>query len=239
MPDYSKSYWTDFRPGSGDILSTSSVPSNSLDQHFSSNNIDVLKIDVEGAEVEVLKGADALLASSVVGVRVEVLLNSLYKDRGETFTDCRRILESHGFEFLFFDKFATNSYMPFAKVYSVPPFGQLIGADAIFVRNPIKLLETNNLTSIINMSLFAALSGALDLAFFLLRELRRSFGKGSKSYLVVSNEICLLEKIFATHFFSVQDLPGQSLIESRKLWEEIFDTPFIEYGDFFRRYPLS
>jgi len=239
QPDYENSYWSTLRPGSGEILSTSNVASMALDSVFQGQDVDFIKVDVEGAELEVLEGASSMLQDSVLGVRVEVLLNSIYKDCDETFSSCRRLLEDHGFQFLFFDRFATNAYRPYSDIIGDPPFGQLIGADAIFVKSPDLILQSKNLRSITFLSLFAVLSGAIDLSFHLLRAARAIDLYPSKEYEELSDYFAVLEEVFARHFFANQDRPGHSLAKARVSWQSVFTSPFFEYGEFYRRYPLS
>jgi FkbM family methyltransferase len=84
--DETSPYWKNLRPGTSEIQGTIAVPAVDLDScvaHYL-QGCDFLKIDIEGAELEVLAGAKKCL-SGAGGVRKEVLFNSLYSDLEETF----------------------------------------------------------------------------------------------------------------------------------------------------------
>lgn len=234
-------YWSTLRPGSGDIVGHDDVLKESIDgvaAHFGFAP-DFLKIDVEGAEVEVLEGATMSLDRSVVGVRVEVLLNSLYENCPPTFSRCDSILRKHGFIFLYFDRFASNAFRPFSQFYGTErPFGQLVGVDAIYVKDPKLVLGSLDPTVSVSAALFAILNGASDLSFMLLSRAAKS-GVYRKHQWDGSVVFKALERAYAKIIFANQDVPGRTIEFYRGLWEEVFCSPFLSYGDYFRRFPLS
>lgn len=83
--------------------------------------VDYLKIDAQGSELDILKGAGDLLHTTKV-IECEVEFVPIYKDQ-PLFEDVKQYLESYGFRF--------HKYIRVAKWHSgVPVFG-----DAIFVKN--------------------------------------------------------------------------------------------------------
>ena len=48
-----------------------------------------------------------------------------------------------------------------------------------------------------------------------------------------------LEKSVATLLFKIQDRPGNNLKEFAKLWGLMFVSDWINYGDFYKRFPLT
>jgi FkbM family methyltransferase len=81
---------------SGDTTRTRSVPVVTLDQDFASTDlpIDFLKIDSEGYDLKVLKGAAALLSRTRF---LQFEYNSYWIPVGSTLADARRFLDSLGF----------------------------------------------------------------------------------------------------------------------------------------------
>jgi FkbM family methyltransferase len=113
-----------------DLLTTSTgsgtieVQSTTLDAFCSENNvtrIDILKIDVQGAEVQVLSGATGLLRDQLVRmVYLEVNFNEIYLGQA-FFHDVSGFLHSHGY----------SLYGLYQMAYS--PVGPIGWADALFV----------------------------------------------------------------------------------------------------------
>ena len=81
-------------------LHSASVDIVTLDDYFAKKaDIDILKIDVEGFELEVLKGAANLLANNKIGV-ILVEVGFVQDDNRHTsFFDVKHMLESVGFSF--------------------------------------------------------------------------------------------------------------------------------------------
>lgn len=241
LPNKEDPYWSTFRPGSGDIMGHCEVEKETIDRVAARLGFepDFLKIDVEGAEAEVLKGAAASLRRSVVGVRVEVLLNSLYEDCRPTFAQCDSLMRESGFIFLYFDKFASNAFRPFSEFYGIQaPFGQINGVDAVYVKDPKILLAASDPRVVVSAALFAVLNGASDLSYMLLRKAADA-GTYKKRQWDGSLVGKALERAYAKIIFANQDIPGRTIEFYRGIWEEVFCSPFLSYGDYFRRFPLS
>ena len=240
LPDSARGYWKNFRKGSGTIVGEKIVPKISLDEFSQSKSIqpDFLKIDVEGAELEVLEGAEVILSDSVLGVRIEVELNPLYKNQEPTYGEVNKRLREKGFEFLFFDKFFTNSYTPFSNFFVEEPYGQLVGADAIYVLSPDEILNRGNARQVLDYAIFCFCNKATDLGMHILVE-----GVEQKIYNAEewkhTKRYKFLEKNVATLLFNLQDKPGNSLKEFSSLWKKIFASDWIDYGDFYKRFPLT
>lgn len=243
-PDHESYYWKEFRKGSGNIKNTSKVNTTTLDLYCIENDIkpQFLKIDVEGYEENVLKGASHALETSVLGVRIEVEFNSLYQDKAGSFSSVNNILTRHGFEFFNFD-FAKNSFVPFSDFFGEGNFGQLVGCDAIYMK-PLGYIINKAPEEQLNYAIFAMLNGLEDLALRLLTEqtkyksLKDAF-EPKNSDIHSMNKIKFLEKHCARLFFNLRDKPRYSLGEFGDVWEQIFGEKWIQHGEFFRKYPLT
>lgn len=82
-----------------DVVSTQQVQLVALDDYLSQNGImdvDFLELDTQGAELDVLYGAQNFLKNSLVGVKVEVEFAEMYKNQ-PMFGDVDGWLRQHGF----------------------------------------------------------------------------------------------------------------------------------------------
>lgn len=86
-----------------DTHSTVAVPTRTLDSvcaEYHISQIDILKIDTQGTEYAVLKGAQSLLERRAIKtIFVELILGKAYEGQ-RTFGEYLRLLEWHGFELL-------------------------------------------------------------------------------------------------------------------------------------------
>lgn len=88
---------------------------------YNLNTIHVLKIDVQGAELAVLKGATAMLSSKKIDlIRVEVIFDRLY-DEQSFFGETLKYLNAHGYKFSGFIEPVYNNNI-------------MLWSDAIFVK---------------------------------------------------------------------------------------------------------
>lgn len=91
-----------FRSGCHDLSTTESVPVMTLDSFAetqSIDHIDLLKIDTEGAEFDILKGASRLLASKSIKV-IQFEYGGTYRDAKITLKEVYDFLVSFGYKIL-------------------------------------------------------------------------------------------------------------------------------------------
>lgn len=119
------------------VLSTEEIPCATLDSLISDDElVDFLKIDVEGAELRVLRGADRLLSSGrTFFIQSEFQLLAYYEEH-PLLGDQQRFLADRGFRLidLIFDhpRYRRGSI----EIPSASDRGMLMAGDAIFVRDP-------------------------------------------------------------------------------------------------------
>ena len=95
-------------------------------------NMDFMKIDTEGAELDVLKGAKKHLNDSVVGVELEVSFNGFRKNN-PLFNEIDSYLKEQGFDlFCLSPKSHPKNALPHFKT------GQCIGADSLYLKYGVK-----------------------------------------------------------------------------------------------------
>ena len=85
-----------------------------------------LKLDVQGFELHVLRGAKECLANGVSAVMCETLFEGLYDGQVE-FPQMLQFMSEHGFRFL-----------EFADERRMGKYGRLVYADALFVRQDLR-----------------------------------------------------------------------------------------------------
>ena len=105
-------------------ISTDCIPLDSIDLP----DIDFIKIDIQGAGDDVLKGASRCL-SSVLGLELEVEFVELYKGQ-PLFGDVCKTLSQYDFEFIDFVHLCRWERNEFNS------YGQCVFGDALFLRSP-------------------------------------------------------------------------------------------------------
>jgi FkbM family methyltransferase len=223
----------DYKQHEFSVTKEAEVEARTIDSLFHDTDVHFMKLDVEGAEVEVLKGSKKKLQSSVLGVRSEVLFAPLY-DGAPLFGDIDEFLRAQGMELLNFDYTgAGNKYGRF----SLPSkYGKLISTDAVWVISNDRLfaekgsqLEKN----VIRLAIFMMLNGATDLAVELLERAVSlegiSFDKYSTDplFIFLHRKVILLLK-------SLLDFP---MIEDEDIYEvynKIFGLDFPKLNQFYQ-----
>lgn len=97
-----------------------------MDRILGDVTVDFMKLDVQGFELEVLKGA-RLKLRECIAVQLEVEFVEMYRNQ-PLFGDLSKFLGEHGFEFFDF----TTTYHYDRKTYGLRS-GQVLAADAVFV----------------------------------------------------------------------------------------------------------
>lgn len=117
------------------VVDTTKVDLKKLDQLVS--NADILKVDAEGAELEILKGGGKLLKSSIFAVELEVSFLARHKG-APLFHEIDAYLRSIGFELHQIQRnhwLRKNAYHP---IYSTP---QLVCGNVLYLRKTEDLLK--------------------------------------------------------------------------------------------------
>jgi FkbM family methyltransferase len=144
------------------------VEGRSIDSIFAGRDIHFMKLDVEGAEYELLQGAREKLATSVLGVRSEVLFAPIY-DGAAQFGDLQRMLLAEGLELLNLDYSGAGNK---AGRFTLPGrFGKLLSSDAVWIVGNDRLFSMKGeqlAENVIRLALFLMLNGATDLAVDIL-----------------------------------------------------------------------
>lgn len=145
--------------------------------------IDFLKLNVQGAEKDILVGAGALL-DDILGILVEVSFVESYRDR-PMFADIDPMLRQHGFSFfdLLAHHYVGRAESPIVAQHLtvsdgklgqlVSTWGQLIEGHALYLRDPIAGGGALDLQRTVKLAALAEAFGQVEFAFELLNWLSR------------------------------------------------------------------
>jgi len=102
------------------------------------NNMDFIKIDIQGAELDVLIGGEKFIKDNVVGVEVEIEFIQLYENQ-PLFSDVDSFIRnSFGLELQDLRK----SYWKYSDgIHVGATKGQLVFGDALYLRSPYEIVE--------------------------------------------------------------------------------------------------
>jgi FkbM family methyltransferase len=213
-------------------VATQTANVRSIDSFFAGKPIHFLKLDVEGAEYDVLCGASAALRSSVLAVRAEVVFTPVYKDAA-AFGDVHKLLVEEGFELLNFDYSGAGNR---GGRFSLPGrYGKLISTDAVWVANNERLFSTSGNTlrdDVVRMACFLLNNGATDLAIELLQ---RAASEKNISF----NDIQMDPLFNYVHrkalllFKSLLERPMWSESEVISVYRQIFNSEFPTLNRFY------
>jgi FkbM family methyltransferase len=125
------------------------------------SNINFLQIDVQGADLDVLKGATHLLSRSVLAIQIEVEFSELYKGQA-LFSDIDSFLRGQNFSF--FDIEPRHIPRKCAPITSPQRSGQLLWGEAFYLRDLIS--ENASLTQFQTSENLLKLVGIADILGF-------------------------------------------------------------------------
>jgi len=201
------------------------VPVRSIDSFFSGRDVHFLKLDTEGAEYEILKGAVGVLGSTVLGVRSEVLFAPIYKD-APLFGEIHRLMLDCGFELLNLDYTGAGNK---AGRFTLPGrYGKLINSDAVWVVNNDRLFSrhsTRLLHDVVRFAVFLLNNGASDLA---VDTLVRAVTQAGVSFAEIKDDPLFraLHKKMLLLFKSLLGLPMLLESEITSTYRTIFGADF-------------
>ncbi len=188
-----------------DVVDKLTVSMDTLDNQLAAYDIDFIKIDVQGYELQVLKGGTQHI-NNIVGIEIEVEFEPIYKNQ-PLFNNVNDFLLNNGFKLFdlkrYFWKRKTMMNTGSQK-------GQLVFGDALYFRAPesILLMEDVNNKKIINSFFVYLAYNYTDLAEVLLF-------KAFKANLLNKDEFnkltLVLKKKYRRNFFARSFVTGYIL----------------------------
>lgn len=159
------------------IVELDTVPLDTAAETYEFSDACFAKIDIQGAELEVLRSGQKLLLDSVLAVRTEVSFVELYKGQ-PLFSDVDQFLRSKGFVLMGFPEMHSWRRHTRIKVPRLAPGpfpfsrAQLIHADALYFREPASLVadRSNTPEVIVKAVLLAIAYKHVDHALWLVKQ---------------------------------------------------------------------
>jgi FkbM family methyltransferase len=196
-----------------------------LDSLFDRQEVHFLKLDVEGAEYELLKGAKRLLSTSVLGVRSEVLFAPVYTG-APLFGDLHNIMLENGFELLNFDY--TGAGNKAGRFTTLGRYGKLLSSDAVWVVGNDRLFAAKPerlAQDVVRFALFLMNNGATDLAIdTLLRAVTRE--GVALSTMLADPLVAALNRQVLFLFKSLLSLPMLQEADITSTYKQLFGSEF-------------
>lgn len=158
-------------------VATHPVDTTRIDDIAEIDDVDFIKIDVQGSELAVIRNAQRALSSALV-VQTEVEFVELYRGQ-PMFADVDAFLRRSGFQFHTFNGFAGRAFKP-VTVAEKPSarVRQILWSDALYVRDWMRLEMLDEL----KLRKYAVLAHdvlrSYDLAHLVLEALDRKSGSG-------------------------------------------------------------
>lgn len=187
------------KDGNFEVLGTHEVDTFAMDNIVDLPPVDYLKIDVQGAEFDVLAGATKVL-DHVLVIDLEVEFVPLYKDQ-PLFCDVQSLLRERGFVLHKLFDLAGRCFRPVVLGDNpLVPVSQLLWADAVFVRDFTALERLSSEQLLKQALVLHDLYVSYDLAHYLLVEYdRRSGTEYAPKYGAAIAAIKELPTCFLTH----------------------------------------
>lgn len=157
------------------VLRTEEVDTVRLDDVAETAGLDLIKIDIQGAELMVLRNAAARLAGALA-IHAEVEFLEMYRGQ-PLFADVAAFLRGHGFMFHRFEPLVSRVVKPLLLGGNIRAgYQQLVWADAIFVRDLARLDALQDAQLLRMAAILHDCYRAHDLALRLLLEHDRRAG---------------------------------------------------------------
>lgn len=147
-----------------EIQSVIELPVVALDEYLPKvgvHSIDFMELDTQGSELDILNGAKRLLATSVLGLRIEVEFNPIYKEQ-PLFSDVDSFVRSHGFTL--FD-LSRHRYRRNAAPRELPTSGQLLYGHALYMKDYRLFAGPNAWLRTLKQIMIADFFGVWDYAY--------------------------------------------------------------------------
>lgn len=151
------------------IVDVPVMPLDKAAEKFGFQNAVFMKIDVQGAEMDVFQSGPALLRESILGIRTEVCFMPLYKGQ-PLFADIDAFLRQFGFvpmRFIELHEWRRSTKLKYPKrTEGAVHFsrGQIIHGDILYLRQPedINAGTEGNCEKLLKLALIAICYGLLD-----------------------------------------------------------------------------
>jgi len=208
-----------------------------IDSFFEGQSIHFLKVDTEGADLEVLQGAKQKLENTILGARTEVYFVE-FNSRAPLFGDMHKFMISHNFDLINLDYAGQGHH--FSKFTRPGKYGQLMGTDAVWIKSPDLVLdqpEEKLIEDVVFLAIFLMHNNATDIAMNLL--LRAMTERHVSFYHLVGDPIFeSLKRDISFLFKDMLLMPGIDENEIYDVYFRLFQTKYPKWNSFYETYSL-
>lgn len=169
------------------VVRTEEIDTVRLDDVPETAGVDLIKIDIQGAELMALSNASHRLANALV-VQTEVEFVPMYKDQ-PLYGDVELLLRGRGFLLHKFEPIVSRVVKPMLLGGNIRAgFSQILWTDAIFVRDPTRLDALDDGQLLRMAILLHECWGSVDLAlhFLLAHDKRTGQGLGQRYFAKIA-----------------------------------------------------
>lgn len=150
--------------------STHPVETRRLDDISEIQRIDFLKLDVQGAELDILKGSINHLPN-ILAIHTEVEFLPLYRGQ-PLFADIDFFLRTNGFQFHTFSSLAKRLTGPLkSESGKIGGFNQVVWGDAVYIPDLARLLKLPPQRQLLLAAIMHEVYGSFDVALRILKNL--------------------------------------------------------------------
>lgn len=215
-----------------DSIGVINAQATTIDDYCKDKSVHFLKLDTEGSELDILRGAEITLASTILGVRIEALFVEIYKGC-PLFGDIHKFMLSRGFELLNLDYDGKGaSFSPYA---APGRFGKLMSTDGVWIRpfsdifNPARASRD---LDIIRLATFLMNNNAEDAAVKLLID---AVDVELITFAPYEHDplFAWLRFRIASHFKNLAYLPSIDLERMYETYKKIFSREFPRLNEFY------
>lgn len=145
------------------------VSTTRLDDIDELGDVDLIKIDIQGAELSVFQNAPRVLSETLM-IQTEVEFVEMYKGQ-PLFADVDICLRNAGFQLHTFAGFGMRAFKPLSKADKNEGFKQVLWSDVVYVRDWMRLAEISTLKLKKYAVLMHDVMQSYDLCHVILEEL--------------------------------------------------------------------
>ena len=144
---------------------TETITLDTFADKYNINDVDFIKADVQGAELDIFKGGKNVL-KNVIKIICEVEFLPIY-EKQPLFGDICNFLNQNDFMFNKFLGFAGRTLRPLIAEEGPNAISQCMYSDAVFIHHIEKVQNLND-EKLLKLSLLSAIYNSIDLAYFCL-----------------------------------------------------------------------
>ncbi|MCW8916124.1 MAG: FkbM family methyltransferase [Magnetovibrio sp.] len=220
------------RPGEGEIIDTYAAPVVTVDGYAQDHDLqfDFMKIDTEGHELSILKGAEKQLSDHVLGVRAEVYFDQVLHDI-PLFSELHDFFMARGFQLLNLGYSGRGQHMnAFA---AGDRYGILLDSDAVWVRRLDSLEGLGGAVKCLKYAAFCLKNDASDVAMAALLKGVDTWGYDYSAYagtVLYKGLDVSIQRLCK----GLQDRPGQDPVVLEDAYRKVFARKLKSMHDFYQ-----